>query len=148
MSELPWRRQPLPQADPARSRVWQGSPTTPADLTALRGRLRAGVLSGEEPYGATEEDLERLLLIVEELGSNGLRHGRPPVEVTVTEIATGWLVQVCDRAVDRPPAPAVGRDAAHGGLGLYLVARLCAAHGWDVSGGLKYVWGRVEIAAA
>jgi hypothetical protein len=55
---------------------------------------------------------------------------------------------VCDQAVDRPPTPATGRDAASGGLGLHLVARLCGAHGWDVSGGTKHVWGRIDVPAA
>jgi hypothetical protein len=38
------------------------------------------------------------------------------------------------------PTPAVGRDPAKGGLGLYLVARLSVAHGWYVDEGCKHVW--------
>jgi hypothetical protein len=41
----------------------------------------------------------------------------------------------------------VGRDAAQGGLGLYLVARLSAAHGWDVHGEHKVAWCRVNYTA-
>ena len=87
--------------------------------------------------------MERLLLAFEELVSNGLRHGREPVEVTVTTFDDGWLLQVTDTATDTPPIPAVGRDPSQGGLGLHLVARITAAHGWTVDGtGRKVVWAR------
>jgi hypothetical protein len=33
-------------------------------------------------------------------------------------------------------------------LGLYLVARLCAAHGWDVDGDRKHVWAYVSFDSA
>ena len=64
--------------------------------------------------------------------------------VTVTAGLDGWLLEVSDAAADRPPTPAVGRDAAEGGLGLYLIARLCAVHGWDVHGEHKVAWCRVD----
>jgi hypothetical protein len=51
-------------------------------------------------------------------------------------------------AVDRPPQPAVGRDAAHGGLGLYLVARIFVAHGWPVDGDREHVWARIDATGA
>ena len=53
---------------------------------------------------------------------------------------------VTDRATERPPALAAGRDPAHGGVGLYLVARLCPLHGWIISHGRKHLWACVEPA--
>ncbi|MGR6967990.1 ATP-binding protein [Geodermatophilus sp. URMC 61] len=91
-------------------------------------------------------DLEELLLVYEELTSNGLRHGRSPVFVRVATTGDGWLVDVTDAAVDHPPVPAVDRDPADGGLGLHLVARLCRAHGWIVDDDRKHVWACVEAA--
>ena len=88
-----------------------------------------------------------MLLAFEELASNGLRHGRPPVHVTVTATRAGWLLEVSDAADDRPPTPAVGRDPVHGGLGLHLVARLCTTHGWIPRNGRKHVWAHVAPAA-
>ena len=91
--------------------------------------------------------VERLLLAFEELASNGVRHGRGAVSVRVVRSPAGWLIDVGDAAVDRPPVPAVDRDPARGGMGLGLVARLCPAHGWSVSGGSKHVWACLPIPA-
>jgi hypothetical protein len=60
--------------------------------------------------------------------------------VAVTRPGRFWLLEVSDAAADRAPAPAVDRDAALSGLGLPLVATICAAHGWTVEGGHKVVW--------
>jgi hypothetical protein len=46
--------------------------------------------------------------------------------------------------LDLVGAPAVGRDAAQGGLGLYLVAQICGTHGWTVDGDRKHVWARID----
>jgi anti-sigma regulatory factor (Ser/Thr protein kinase) len=111
-------------------------------VTAARSKLR-----DEVAPTTPEDDLQRLLLSFEELASNGVRHGGAPVRVRVADTAAGWLIEVTDGAVDRPPTPAVGRDAAEGGLGLYLVARLAAAQGWTVRGPRKHVWALVDRAA-
>jgi two-component sensor histidine kinase len=144
MSEALWGhglpRQPGFDTPP----VWDGRPCALADVTQLRLHLRAGLTRGKGPWKASDDDIERLLLIFEELTSNGLRHGRTPVRVTVINTDSGWLIDVSDAAVDRPPAPAIGRDAAAGGLGLHLVARLSAAHGWAVQDERKHVWARVD----
>jgi len=121
--------------------VWHGHPGTAAELTGMRRRLRAMLAGGGLPAG--DDDGERLLLAVEELSSNGLRHGRPPVEVSVAATGPGWQVEVRDAAPGRPPTPAIGRDAALGGMGLHLVSRLSSAHGWAVDGDRKVVWAQI-----
>jgi anti-sigma regulatory factor (Ser/Thr protein kinase) len=124
---------------------WQQRPATLADLTALRVTLRELLRGG--PLAVAEDESEWLLLVVEELASNGLRHGRLPVTVSVTATATDWLVTVTDGAPERAPTPAVGRDAARGGLGLPLVARLSIDHGWTVEGPSKHVWACIDRAS-
>jgi signal transduction histidine kinase len=144
VSEALWAQRPRPTPGPEATAVGRWEPTTPADLTAHRRQLSAALRDGTGTVDADEVAVERLLLAFEELASNALRHGRGPVWVTVTAGLDGWLLEVSDAAADRPPTPAVGRDAAEGGLGLYLVARLCAEHGWDAHGEQKIAWCRID----
>ena len=136
-----WTEKPPPQLP---TPLFGGDVTTAADLTILRGRLHRELLRCGLPASADEDGVERLLLSFQELATNGLRHGRLPVRVTVTQDSEGWLIDVTDAAVDQIPAPAVGRDPARGGMGLFLVARLSAAYGWWTHSGRKHVWARVR----
>jgi anti-sigma regulatory factor (Ser/Thr protein kinase) len=147
MDERPWRCRALPDLGGAPSVIWAAAPASVAELSAARARLRGAVHRAARPAGTDSDAVDRLLLAFEELGSNGLRHGRPPVEMTVTTTPAGWLLDVTDAAVDRPPTPAVGRDPALGGLGLYLIARLAGGHGWHVRDGRKHVWACIESGA-
>jgi two-component sensor histidine kinase len=144
MTRGAWARRSWPASYSDGHLVGRWEPATPAELTVHRRELSAVLHDGERPADADECAVERLVLVVEELVSNALRYGSPPVSVEI--IATGhfWLLDVSDAAVARPPALAVGRDAAHGGLGLYLVAALCGAHGWTVAHNRKHVWARVD----
>ncbi|WP_456907751.1 2OG-Fe(II) oxygenase [Geodermatophilus sp. SYSU D00703] len=136
-----WAHRSPPAPAPGRAASWQERPSCVAELAGLRRRLRTALADGSLPAGA--DDGERLLLVIEELVSNGLRHGRPPVQVTVSAARLGWLVAVSDAAPGRAPIPAVDRDPGHGGMGLSLVARICGARGWAVEAGRKVVWARV-----
>jgi serine phosphatase RsbU (regulator of sigma subunit) len=146
MTDVLWQRRPRPEAGAPLLVGWRGEPTTVADVRALRMQLRTLLSSEARPSAATDDDVDRLLLAFEELVSNGLRHGRRPVHVMLSDAGTGWVLEVSDAAGDTPPVPAVGRDAALGGLGLYLVAQLCGAHGWaPAEDGRKVVWARVDF---
>ena len=140
MSHPLWARRSPPATGPGASVVGTWQPASIAELTASR-RLLAGVLADEVgPAGIDEGAVERLLLAFEELGSNALRHGGLPVRIRLTVDAGSWLLEVSDAAADVPPVPAFHRDAAFGGLGLHLVARLCGAHGWTTRDGRKTAW--------
>jgi signal transduction histidine kinase len=148
MNQQSWSHQPPPSPDAGAPPIWRGQPVTTAELSAGRAQLRTAVNGSPGSPGRDDDDLDRLLLVFEELASNGLRHGSPPVQVAVTSTAGGWLLEVSDAAVDRPPVPPVDRDPGAGGLGLSMVAALCPAHGWDVHAGRKIVWGCLEHAPA
>jgi anti-sigma regulatory factor (Ser/Thr protein kinase) len=148
MAESAWAQRPLPSPGPDAVLLRRWEPSTPADLTAHRKQLAAALHDGARPPGADEGAVERLLLVFEELVSNALRHGHAPVRAEVTTFDHFWLIDVTDAAAGQPPTPAVGRDAAHGGLGLYLVARLCGAYGWTVAGVRKHVWARIDYTRA
>ena len=106
-----------------------------AELARVRDELRR---SGKA--GGPGEMRDRLLLVLDEMASNALRHGGGHVEAAVRRTGDSFLVAVSDGATTTPPSPAVGRDPALGGLGLYLVAELSTAHGWHVDGDAKTVW--------
>jgi two-component sensor histidine kinase len=84
--------------------------------------------------------LDTLLLAVDELASNGLRHGGPPVSVTVARTSGGLLLDIVDGDPRNGPVPAVDRDPALGGMGLPMVTRVTDARGWTTTGERKHVW--------
>jgi signal transduction histidine kinase len=136
-----WGQRPPPARTAKAAVLGRWQPRSAADLTAHRLQLAEAASAVGHP---TAEAAERLELVFEELVSNALRHGEGTVEVTVSTTGAGWLLEVVDAARDTPPAPAVDRDAALGGLGLYLVARLTSAHGWaPTHSGRKAVWALV-----
>jgi anti-sigma regulatory factor (Ser/Thr protein kinase) len=139
----PWGRGSRHPPARTAATVGQWEPAGLAELTADRRQLAVALHDGARPAGADEGGVERLLLAYEELASNALRHGRGPVRITVTTTGASWVLEVSDASADTPPSPAVGRDPAHGGLGLHLVARIAEAHGWAIDGGRKVVWARI-----
>jgi two-component sensor histidine kinase len=116
------------------------------ELSELRARLRT-TLTGSATVLHPEREhwSERLVLIADELTSNALRHGGPPVAAALSRHTDRWLIAVSDSSAHVPPSPAEGRDPGLGGFGLYLVADLSAAHGWILERGAKKVWAVVEI---
>ncbi|WP_281256834.1 ATP-binding protein [Blastococcus aggregatus] len=113
-------------------------------MSRTRRQLSAVLHDDARPGGVVQSGVERLLLCCEELASNALRHGRPPARVQVVSNGRGWLIEVSDADPDSPPVPAADRDPAHGGLGLYMVARVSAAHGWWVADDRKNVWAQID----
>ncbi len=106
-----------------------------AELPLVRAEVRAHLA------GPRQADLrDRLVLALDEMASNALRHGGGRVRAALRPLAGAWLVEVRDGAPDAPPTPAVGRDPSEGGLGLYLIAELATDHGWYVTGEAKHVW--------
>jgi hypothetical protein len=117
MSGTPWVRRPVPDLAGRATRVWHWELRSSSDLTLARMSFRAELLSGPGGARTNRDDLDLLLLAFEELASNGLRHGRPPVTVTVTATPTGWLIDVSDsdatalplpRSTETPPTAAWG----------------------------------------
>ncbi|MPR00104.1 ATP-binding protein [Modestobacter sp. I12A-02628] len=120
--------------------VWRWDVTSVRELAALRAGVRDCLDVDRRGPAAHSPSGERLLLAVEELTSNALRHGELPVRTAVTAGDEGWLLSVTDAAGDRPPAEAVDRDPALGGLGLKLTATLAGTYGWVTDGDRKHVW--------
>jgi anti-sigma regulatory factor (Ser/Thr protein kinase) len=111
--------------------------TDVAELPRVRADLRRH-LDASDPVAVDLRD--RLVLALDEMASNALRHGGGRVAAALRATGSGWLIEVSDSASATPPTPAVDRDPSEGGLGLYLIAELATDHGWYVSAGAKHVW--------
>ena len=112
-----------------------------AELPRVRAELRRHTSQGTDGGTPTSADLrDQLILALDEMASNALRHGGGSVRAAVRATADAYLIEVSDHAASSPPSPAVGRDPSEGGLGLYLIAEMSTAHGWYVSNGHKHVW--------
>ncbi len=112
-----------------------------AELPSVRAQLRRHVTSSAGSDDTRSADLrDHLVLALDEMASNALRHGRGRVQATVRLTDTSYLIEVSDQAASSPPTPAVDRDPSEGGLGLYLIAELATRHGYYVRDGCKHVW--------
>jgi anti-sigma regulatory factor (Ser/Thr protein kinase) len=124
---------------PAAAAVLHWSLGDVAELPRVRAELRRHATGSG--HGPMDPDLlDQLILALDEMASNALRHGGGSVTATVRRAPDAYLVEVSDAAIHAPPSPAVGRDPSEGGLGLYLIAELSTQHGWYVSNGHKFVW--------
>ncbi|TFV58498.1 UNVERIFIED_ORG: ATP-binding protein [Bacillus sp. AZ43] len=105
-----------------------------AELPQVRAELR------RRAPGSDRDLHDQLILALDEMASNALRHGGGRVRAEVRLTRAAYLIEVSDQAASTPPAPAVGRDPSEGGLGLYLIAEMATAHGWYVRDDSKHVW--------
>jgi anti-sigma regulatory factor (Ser/Thr protein kinase) len=122
--------------------------TSLRELREVRRRVRAVLAASLDDDDALDEVaredvVERVVLVIDELASNAVRHGAPPATLEVRETGEHWVVVVTDAAPDALPAPAVDRPAGQGGYGLYVIADLATAHGVEVHGDRKRVWARL-----
>jgi anti-sigma regulatory factor (Ser/Thr protein kinase) len=128
-----WPSAAPPPATPALT--W--SLQTVSELPAVRAQLR----NHAHTASADPDLLDQLVLALDEMASNALRHGGGgEIRATVRLTDDAFLIEVSDQAAAAPPTPAVGRDPSEGGLGLYLIAEMATQHGWYVAEGHKYVW--------
>ncbi len=118
--------------------AWDGMAWQLSDVTELP-RVRAEVRRRLDA-GDASDLRDRLLLVLDEMASNALRHGGGRVQAAVRRTGDAFLIAVTDGDTATPPTPAVDRDPSEGGLGLYLIAELSTAHGWYVDGDAKTVW--------
>jgi len=138
-AEHAWTR----KEPPSSQRCWSWMPTDLAELAHVRRQFRARITDPTEQSrlpDLDEDRVEQCVLALEELMSNGLRHGRPPVEVEVCAAEGGVLIVVHDHDTENPPRPTATRDPAHGGMGLGMVAQVALDCGWTTDGDAKTVW--------
>jgi two-component sensor histidine kinase len=121
--------------------IWHQELHSLTELFSLRSRLREELTGSATVVDRQREHWsERMVLVVDELASNALRHGAPPAGAVLSRSGEEWMIAITDSAADVPPRPAVGRDPGRGGFGLYLVADLSHRHGWCTVGDRKILW--------
>jgi anti-sigma regulatory factor (Ser/Thr protein kinase) len=97
-----------------------------ADFIGLRHAVRKQLSAVDGP----EDLIEDFLLAVDEMASNAVRHGRPPVGLrlwtapgtlvcTISDSGPGWNDPFAGYG------PAHGEDLSAGGMGLWLARQLC-----------------------
>jgi anti-sigma regulatory factor (Ser/Thr protein kinase) len=112
-----------------------------SELPRVRSEARRHVTAHAVRADGDGADLrDQLVLALDEMASNALRHGGGRVRASVRLTRDSYLVEVSDDAASAPPRPAIDRDPSEGGLGLYLIAELATDHGWYVRDGAKHVW--------
>jgi anti-sigma regulatory factor (Ser/Thr protein kinase) len=112
-------RAPLPQP-PADA---QAIPVMPAGLTAMR----ALVARRAQRAGLTPQQREDLVLAVNELATNSIRHGGGAGTLTIWETAAALVCEVADagRITDPLAGRALPEPGQIGRYGLWLVNQLC-----------------------
>jgi anti-sigma regulatory factor (Ser/Thr protein kinase) len=99
------------------------------DVTDFIG-LRHAVAAGLAAVDAPRDLIEDFLLAVDEMTSNAVRHGGPPVSLRLWTADDRIVCTIRDRGpgFDDPFAgygPAHGDDLSRGGMGLWLARQLC-----------------------
>ncbi|MEU7479728.1 ATP-binding protein [Lentzea sp. NPDC042327] len=115
-------------------------------LTAEGGscaRARQVVREAATSWGLSEDLSDDAQLIVTELVSNGIDHGKGPITLTVTRRAAGMLVEVHDLSERLPQMRPVDPTSARG-RGMQLVQALSVRWGTTPDGGGKVVWAELE----
>lgn len=107
------------------------------DVSDFAG-LRHGVAAELARTAADDDLVGDFLLAVDEMVSNAVRHGRPPVSLRLWTAADRIVCTIGDGGPgwDDPFAgygPAHGDDLSRGGMGLWLARQLCDHV--DISGG-------------
>jgi anti-sigma regulatory factor (Ser/Thr protein kinase) len=103
-----------------------------AAAATARGLVRDAVLAAVP--AASSELLDAMLLVTSELVTNGLRHGEPPVSVTVDRKGRRLRLTVTDEG-SRIPRPRLAGPESTGGRGLFLVSALSTAWRIEPHGG-------------
>jgi anti-sigma regulatory factor (Ser/Thr protein kinase) len=134
------RRRRARDSDPLWVTRWESEP--PVEAVPLTRRQLSGVL-GE--WGLTGEAHEDVLLVVTELLSNAVDHGRGPVRLTVELRGGSVRVEVHDTAPS-PPRPQPLDPYAVRGRGLQMVEALSSEWGWSDGPVGKIVWADVPAA--
>lgn len=120
-----------------RRRVTNDYEPVPSEVSLARNFVRAAV-------EASGRDSDDAALVVSELVTNAVRHGRSPFTVSVTCDDSGTVIEVVDQN-PRLPELAPAGAASQSGNGLHIVDVLARRWGvWYHPGDGKTVWAELK----
>jgi anti-sigma regulatory factor (Ser/Thr protein kinase) len=110
---------------------------------------RAWIASGAAAFVA-DERLANLALVISEIVTNAVRHGKPGGEIRLAATPKDdyLCVQVTDEGHGFVPSPGAMASEAHGGFGLYLVEQLTRRWGMTREDLHTRVWFEFDYGAA
>jgi anti-sigma regulatory factor (Ser/Thr protein kinase) len=125
--------------DPGEPRTWS---------TELRAGSQAGAearsfLSNALVERGDDLDLPTAKLLTSEVATNAARHGKEPIELSITLEDEGLRVSVFDRGSGFDPEQLNVRGGRTGGWGFRLVEELSSEWGVDRKEGRTEVWFRL-----
>jgi len=115
----------------------------PPDTTAA-AVARSAAAGWARSAGWADPQAFDLLLVVSELAANAVRHGGPPIGLTLTPDGPGVRVVVTDHGHGHDPRPRHATVTAGDGRGLAMVDRLSRATGWQRFADRLEVWAIVD----
>ncbi|MCM3923038.1 SpoIIE family protein phosphatase, partial [Frankia sp. AiPs1] len=114
----------------------------PSGLHAARAQGRLALENADLPA----EIIDTVVLVLSELTSNAVRHGRPPLSVRLRRLGDRAVVEVADGGGRLPRRRHASPDD-EAGRGLDLVSRLAVRHGFRPIPDGKVVWAEVDLVA-
>lgn len=117
-----------------------GMASLPSSVRAARAVIRH-VLGALDP-----ERAERAAVCGSELVANAVRHGDPPIVLSVVRGPDDIVIAVADGSRE-PPRPRTAGDDDPTGRGTLIIDRLADRWGVDFLPGGKQVWCRIKLGA-
>lgn len=111
-----------------------------AEVPAVRHGVRSHLAALELPA----EVIEVAELLVSELMTNALRHGRVPIRCLVTQAGPALRIEVFDGGNGAPSLRAAALDE-ESGRGLHLVEKLSSRWGWQATENGKCTWVEIDL---
>jgi anti-sigma regulatory factor (Ser/Thr protein kinase) len=116
-------------------RTFEKSQTAPAEARQFVGSTVGEWITGDR--------VDDIVLVADELVTNGVLHGQSDVSVILTSDADSIRIAVSDHSSAEPRPASRGADAMSG-RGLHIVEVLASAWGYEPIGDGKIVWARFD----
>jgi serine/threonine-protein kinase RsbW len=131
-------RRSLPPAQAIELRRW--TLKAGGELRQMRADLREVLRTHRLADHSASQVAERAVLVVTELASNALRHGRPPAVVRLLRADGCFIVDVADQDRENVPEPATGGHTDDGGRGLLIARSMAGEVCWYTTEDAKHIW--------